>query len=133
MENRQNLPAFRTILTFALLLLAIGGIGLALLFSLTTPTLGPRWLLFFLVTFAAAGLFLPVAFFLNLRFPTTPQAGSGVLLREALFFGGYCDLLLWLQLGGVLNFAMGTFILMGFVAIELIIRLRERSTWNPQA
>ena len=133
MENRQNLPAFRTILSFALFLLVIGGVGLVLLFSLTTPTLGPRWLMFFLVTFAAAGLFLPVAYFLNLRFPTTPPAGTSVLLREALFCGGYCDLLLWLQLGRVLNFANGTFILLGFVAIELIIRLRERSTWNPQA
>jgi len=56
-----------------------------------------------------------------------------VLIREALFFGAYCDFMLWLQLGGVLNLAMGVFIFMGFVAIELLVRLRERSKWNPQA
>jgi hypothetical protein len=133
MENRPVLPPFRTILAFAAFLITVGVVGLVLLFSLTTPTLGPRWLLFFLTTFAAAGVFLPVAYFLHLRFPNHPPAETMVLIREALFFGAYCDCMLWLQLGGVLNLAMGVFIFMGFVAIELLVRLRERSEWNPQA
>jgi len=74
-----------------------------------------------------------VAYFLHLRFPNNPPAETMVLIREALFFGAYCDFMLWLQLGGVLNLAMGVFIFMGFVAIELLVRLRERSKWNPQA
>ena len=132
MENRSKLPPFRTVLAFAVFLASVGVIGLVLLFSLTLPTLGPRWLLFFLTTFAASGIFLPVAYFLHLRFPNNPPAETSVLLREALFFGAYCDFMLWLQLGGVLNFAIAVFIFAGFIAIELLIRLRERSRWKPQ-
>jgi hypothetical protein len=133
MENRPNLPPFRTILAFSIFLFAVGVVGLVVLFSLTTPTLGPRWLMFFLTTFGAAGVFLPLAYFLHLRFPNNPPADGMVLIREALFFSAYCDFMLWLKLGGVLNFAMVVFIFIGFVAIELIVRLRERSKWNPQA
>ncbi len=110
-----------------------GAIGLVLLFSLTTPTLGPRWLLFFLITLAASGIFLPVAHYLHLRFPSTPPVDASVLVREALLFAGYFDLIVWLQLGRVLNFALAIFIAIGIIAIELLIRMRERSRWKPQA
>lgn len=133
MESQSKLPPFRTILIFAIFLVFVGVMGLILLFSLTTPTLGPRWLLFFLTTFAASGIFLPVAYFLHVRFPNNPPAEPVVLVREALFFGAYCDFMLWLQLGHVLNFAMAVFILAGFVAIELLVRMSERSRWKPQS
>jgi len=114
-------------------MLAIGVLGLILLFSLTLPTLGPRWLLYFLTTFAASGLFLPVAYFFHRRFPNDPPAETTVLVREALWFGAYCDFMLWLQLGNVLNLALAVFIAMGLVAIEFLIRMRERARWKPQA
>lgn len=133
MERRSNLPPFRTILTLSISMAVLGVLGLVLLFSLTLPTLGPRWLLYFLTTFVASGLFLPLAYFIHLRFPNNPPAETTVLVREALWFGAYCDFMLWLQLGNVLNFALAVFIAMGFVAIELIIRLRERARWKPQA
>lgn len=132
LETPGSLPSFRPILITSLVMALIGIIGLVVLFSFTTPTLGPRWLLFFLITLAASGLFLPVAHFLHLRFPSTPPADSSVLVREALEVGGYLDLLVWLQLGRVLNFALAIFIAAGIVAIELLLRLRERSRWKPQ-
>jgi len=111
----------------------VGALGLILLFSLTLPTVVPRWLLYLIATFTASGLFLPFAFFIHRRFPNNPPAETTVLVREALWFGAYCDFMLWLQLGNVLNFAMAVFIAMGFVALEFIIRMRERARWKPQA
>lgn len=133
MQSPAGLPSFRPILITSILMGLLGIIGLVLLFSFTTPTLGPRWLLFFLITIAASGIFLPVAHFLHLRFPSTPAVDATVLVRESLWFAGYFDLIVWLQLGRVLNFALAVFIAVGVVAIELLIRLRERSRWKPQA
>lgn len=124
-------PSFKPILITSLILLGVGIVGLFLLFSLTVPTLGPRWLLFFLVTLAGSGLTLPGAYFLNLRFPSNPPAGAIVLVREALWVGIYVDLLIWLQFGKVLNFALGVFLLVGFALIEFLLRLRERNRFTP--
>lgn len=133
MENKSELPPFRTVLALSISLVALAVLGLVLLFSLTLPTLGPRWLLYFLITFAASGLFLPLAYFIHRRFPNNPPAETTVLVREALWFGAYCDFMLWLQLGNVLNLALAVFIAMGFVAIEFLIRMRERARWKPHA
>jgi len=124
-------PSFKPILITSLILLGVGAVGLFLLFSLTVPTLGPRWLLFFLTTLAFSGLALPGAYFINLRFPSNPPAGAIVLVREALWVGIFADLIIWLQFGKVLNFALGAFLLIGFAVIELILRLRERSRYSP--
>lgn len=130
METSQN-PPFRPILITSLILLGVGLVGLFLLFSLTVPTLGPRWLLFFLLTLVGSGVALPGAYFLNLRFPSDPPAGASILLREALWVGLYIDLLVWLQFGKVLNFALGALLLFGFAVIEFLLRLRERNRFDP--
>jgi hypothetical protein len=121
----------RPIMLTSVLLFIVGVVGLALLLILTVPTLGPRWLLFFLVTLAVSGLVLPAAYFLNIRFPSIPPVEAGILLREALFVGIYADLLIWLQFGKVLNFATGSFLLVGFALIEFLLRWRERSRFTP--
>jgi len=74
-----------------------------------------------------------VAYFINLRFPSTPPAPASVLLREALFFGVYIDLIIWMRFGKVLNFATGVFVLIGFVLIEVLLRWRERARFTPDA
>ena len=129
MESKGRSP-FNAILITSLLLFFVGVLGLVLLFSLTVPTLGPRWLLFFLVTLAGSGLALPAAYFLNLRFPSNPPAQGNVLVREALFFGLYLDLLVWLRFGKVLNFAIIIFLLVGFGLIEFLLRWLERSRFT---
>lgn len=130
METRQ-LPPFKAILITSLILFGIGVVGLFLLFSLTVPTLGPRWLLFFLITLIGSGLALPVAHFINRRFPSNPPAQASVLIREALWVGIYIDLIIWLQFGKVLNFALGALMLFGFALIEFLLRLRERNRFSP--
>lgn len=129
MESKGR-TSFNAILITSLLLFFVGALGLVLLFSLTLPTLGPRWLLFFLVTLAGSGLALPGAYFLNLRFPSNPPAQGSVLVREALFFGLYLDLLVWLRFGKVLNFAIIIFLLVGFGLIEFLLRWLERSRFT---
>ena len=130
METRQ-LPPFKSILITSLILFGIGAVGLALLFSLTVPTLGPRWLLFFLATLTFSGIALPFTHFLNRRFPSDPPAEASVLIREALWVGIYVDLIIWLQFGKVLNFALGALLLIGFGVIEFLLRLRERNRFSP--
>ena len=77
------------------------------------------------------GLALPGAYFLNLRFPSTPPADANILIREALWVGLYLDLVIWLQVGKVLNFALGVLLLAGFALIEFLLRLRERNRFTP--
>jgi hypothetical protein len=131
-ESQNQLPEFRPILVTSLILIGIGLAGLLALILFTLPTLGPRWLLFFLVTLLFSGLSLPVAYYLHKRFPSKPAATAAVLVREALWFGIYADLILWLQFGRVLNFALALFIAFGLIAIEVLIRLRETSRFSPQ-
>jgi hypothetical protein len=119
------------VLTTAIILGAIGWIGLILLFLFTVPTLGPRWLLYFLVALAVSGMVLPGIHYLHRRFPGRPVATSVVMIREALLVGVFADTLVWLQLGKVLNFALALLIGACLAAIEILLRLREKSQWTP--
>lgn len=130
MEVKKG-STFSSVLLTSVVLFAVGAVGLVILFNLTVPTLGPRWLMFFLITLAVSGLALPAAYFLNLRFPSSPPADASVLLREAIFAAIYVDLIVWLQFGKVLNFAIGLFILVGFALIEFLLRWREHSRFTP--
>ena len=130
-QIRKQLPSFQPVLTAALLLGVTGWIGLLLLVLLTVPALGPRWLMFFLLTLAVSGTFLPLMHYLHRRFPSRPVATDGVLIREALMAAVYADVLLWLQFGRALNFAEAAFIAVGLIAIEVLIRWRERTKWVP--
>lgn len=132
-QIRRQLPPWHGVWITGLVLGGIGIVGLVLLFILTVPTLGPRWLMFFLATLAVCGPALMVVHYLHRRFPTRPAATTGVLVREALLVGAYADVMLWLRFGKALNFALAAFIAVGLIAIELLIRLRERSTWVPPA
>ena len=109
-ELRAQTPPFGADLTTAIILSAIGWVGLVLLFLLTVPTLGPRWLLFFLYASAFSGMALPAIHYLHKRFPGKPVATSVVTIRETLLVGAYADVMLWLQFGKVLNFALGILI-----------------------
>lgn len=130
-ELRRQLPSSTAVLTTAIILAVIGWAGLILLFLLTLPTLGPRWLLYFFTTLAFSGMALPVIHYLHKRFPGKPVATSVVMIREALLVGAFVDTLLWLQLGKVLNFALGLLIGACLAAIEMLLRLREKSQWTP--
>ena len=124
-------PSVRFTLPAAVLLALVGWAGLAYLFTTTLPTLGPRWLFFFFSVLAVAGMCLPIAAFLNWRFPTQPPATLNAILREAALVGIYFATLAWLQLGRVLTTPLVVLLLIGLAMIEFLIRLREKSRWEP--
>ena len=124
-------PSVRSTLPAALILALSGWGGLVYLLIYSLPTLWPRWLFFFLVVLAITGICLPIAAFLNLRFSTQPPATQETILREAALIGIYFATLAWLQLGRVLNLPLILLLAFELVLIEFLIRLREKSRWEP--
>lgn len=125
-------PSFAPFLITALILAVLGWGGLYAVVTQTLPTLGPRWLFFFLTTLAVSGSVMPLVYVLNRRFPGDPPAHPGVIVRQSLWVGIYADLLVWLQLGGALTLALVVFLAAGLVGIEFFIRLRERSRFHVE-
>ena len=121
----------RTFLPLSLVLIIVGMGGLLLIIQSTVPTLGPRWLFFFLGVLALTGPALPVVYFLNRRFPSDPPVEGMVILRQALWVGVFGSTIAWLQLGRVLTVGLALILAGVFALIEFLLRLFERSRWNP--
>jgi hypothetical protein len=108
-----------------------GGLTLILLVFQLPPVVWARWGFFVLWFTALTGTALPVAFLLNLRFPSDPPAEPRVIVRQALWVGVYGCLVAWLQLGRVMAFWIWIGLAVGLIAVEYLIRLRERARWQP--
>lgn len=130
--NEEKLPPFLPYLISSIILGVAGLTGLYLLVEMTVPTLGPRWLFFFLTTCTVSGLALPVVYFFHWRFPPENRVKPGVIVRQAIWAGVYLDLLIWFQLGRVLSLPLGVALAAGLVAIEFALRLAERSRFAPK-
>jgi hypothetical protein len=132
-ENKHLMssPSVRSTIPAAIILALIGWAGLVYLLIVTLPTLGPRWLFFFFSVLAVTGVFLPIAAFLNRRFSTQPPATHNTLIREATLAGIYFATLAWLQLGRVLTMPLVLLLAFGLALVEFLIRLREKSRWEP--
>ena len=126
--NQKFLCAFLP-LSFVLTILGWG--GLFLITQSTVPTLGPRWLFFFLGVIALTGPAIPLVYFLNKRFPSDPPVADMVILRQALWVGVFGSTSAWLQLGRVLTPGLAVILAGVFILIEFLLRLFERSRWNP--
>ena len=120
-----------TFLPLSLVLTIVGMGGLLLIIQSTVPTLGPRWLFFFLGVLALTGPAIPLVYFLNKRFPSDPPVEGMVILRQALWVGVFGSTVAWLQLGRVLTPGLAVILAGVFVLIEFLLRLFERSRWNP--
>jgi len=129
-STRTPPPAAFFPLAIVLVLLGVG--GLFLIFSFALPTLGPRWLFFFLIVCALTGIALPLTAFLNYRFPSSPPATQNVIVRQALWVGIYGTTLAWLQYGRVFNSSLAVILFAGFFAIEMLLRLWERSQFRKE-
>lgn len=123
-------PRVANFLPTAIFLFMIGWGGLAALVFTTLPTVGPRWLFFFLSVLAVTGTVLPITAFLNRRFPSTPPPTYFVVVRQALWFAIYAATLMWLQMGRVLNSALAILLAIGLGLIEFLLRLSEKSQWK---
>ncbi|MEA3327078.1 MAG: hypothetical protein U9R53_07180 [Chloroflexota bacterium] len=121
-----------TFLPLSVVLSILGLGGLLFVIRGTLPTLGPRWFFFFLGVLGLTGLSLPLVFFLNKRFPSDPPVEGMVILRQALWVGVFGSTITWLQLGRVLTGGLALILAGVFVLIEFLLRLFERSRWNPK-
>lgn len=117
----------------SLVLMAAGWAGLYLLITETRPEVWPRWGFFVLMLIAITGTLLPIVYFLHRRFPDEPPADANVIVRQTLWFGVYGATLAWLQLGRLVTVYVIIGLALGLIAIEYVIRLRERSQWKPPA
>ena len=115
----------------AVLLAAIGWVGLILLVNAALPTIGPRWLFFLFLTTAATGTSLPFVWLLHRRFDKGTPASPTVLLRQGLLVGLYVSLCTWLQINRALGLSLALVLALGFGLIEGLIQLTERSRWRP--
>lgn len=131
--SESRIPSFKSYLPVTLILCLIGWGGFILVILTTLPTLGPRWLFFFFGVLALTGTAIPISYYLNLRFPSHPPAPSGVIIRQACWVGIYGGILAWLQLGRVLTPVLCAVLAGAFMAIELILRMRERARFVPGA
>jgi hypothetical protein len=129
--NSNTSPRVANFLPAAVILFIIGWGGLIALTITTMPTVGPRWLFFFLTVLAITGTMLPIVAFLNRRFPSTPPPTGFVIVRQSLWFAVYGATLLWLQMGRVLNPALAILLAIGLALIEFLLRLSEKSQWKP--
>ncbi len=124
-------PSVRSFLFTSFLLMLAGWGGLVAVIFNSSPSGGTRWLLFFTLVLAVTGTVLPLAAFINRRFPSKPPAPAGAVVRQALWAGIYVATLGWLQLGRVLTPVMALLLAIGLLLIEWLLRLRERAQWKP--
>jgi hypothetical protein len=130
MKKKSYLPPFGKILIITLFLVMIGGSGLIFTLFMLEPRLGPRWMFFFFLVIFGAGIALPGSYIIQRRF-AKDDVPSRVLVREAILFGTYLALLAWLQLGRILTNLITAIIGIGFLLFEMLLRMAERSTFNP--
>jgi len=128
-----DLPSssYRSLLIAAIILAIIGWLGLFLLLVGTLPTVGPRWLFFFLLALAITGTSLPFIWLLHRRFAEQPDLPAMILLRRALLVTLYGELCAWLQINRGLYLSLAILLGLGIVAIEWFLRRLDRSKWRP--
>ena len=126
-------PSFRQYFFSSLFLMVIGwgGLGLLILVFAVPPLVWARWGFFALWFIALTGTALPITYFLNLRFLSEPPAESNVIVRQAMWVGFYGATLAWFQLGHLMTLWVWMGLGGGLIAVESLIRWRERARWRP--
>lgn len=104
----------------------MAGIGWVLLYQIvrfTEPRALYQWLFFIALYAAVAGSTIPFLWALNRRF--APLTHGAAILREGLWCGLIVVLAMWLQKLRALTPIMLIFMALGFLAVELFLRVRE--------
>ena len=115
------------------LVLAIPGLfWLIYLVTSTLPNLGNRWMFFASAVLVVSGLSLPLVAYLNRIIEPFGPATYETVVREATMLGVYGGILLWLNKGQILSPGLALILGIGFILVELLIRLRNRSQWHPE-
>jgi hypothetical protein len=129
----DNAPTFRQYLFSTLFLMTIGWGGLVVMIFvfIEPPLVWARWGFFALWFIALTGTSLPIMYLLNLRFVSNPPVEPHAIVRQSLWVGVFGATLAWLQIGHLVTLWVWMGLAGGLVAIEYLIRLRERSRWQP--
>ena len=133
MQNKPRTDRFVDYLPAIIGLVLVGAGGLAVILVRTLPTIFPRWLFIFFLVCLVSGLFMPLTYFLNKRFPSKPMADRNIIVRQSLWFGIYAAVIAWLQLGRVLTFPLAVILGAAIILVEMFLRMWERSRWKPEA
>ena len=127
----SEFPSFRPFILPTLLLFFGGWGGVVALVLYTEPLVWMRWALFALFFLALTGTALPIVYIFHVRYPSGTPIGPRVIVRQAQWVGVYGLILLWLRQGDLLSLWLTLGLAVGLLAIEWLIRLRERSHWDP--
>ena len=130
MEETRS-PEVRRFLPLSLLLAVPGWIWLIYLITNTLPTLGNRWMFFVSTLITVSGSTLPLVAYLNRIVKPFGPATYEMIVRESIMLGVYSGILLWLNKGQVLTLGLALILGVGFILVELTLRLRNRSEWHP--
>ena len=84
---------------------------------------------FFFLSIIGAGIALPFSYLIQRRFANQVVPGK-VLIREAILFGVFLALIAWLQLGRILTNMIVVIIAVGFVILEMLLRMAEKATFK---
>lgn len=122
-------PSFRPYVFRTISLLLIGWGGLLAVVYYTLPTVWPRWGFFALWVAALTATAFPILYFVNTRF-SAEKLEMGVVVRRSLWVGVYGATLAWLQLARLVNVYVFLGLAFGLLAIESLLRLRERALWR---
>lgn len=105
----------------------IGWPALMLVMFGTRPTIGPRWLFFFLWTLAVTGTALPFVWLLQRRFGGRRPPSPSVLLRRAMGVGLYAALMAWLQVNRSLDLSLAVLLAVGLLSFEWLLGVIQQS------
>ncbi len=116
------------------LILAIPGwVLLIYLVTQTVPELTNRWLFYVAIVLSITGSSFPVVAYLNRIIKPFGPATFEIIIREGIMIGLYTATLLWLNKGQILTFGLALILAVGLILVEILIRLRSRSEWHPEA
>ena len=130
MEENQS-PTVRSVIPLMLVLVIPGWFWLIYLMTRTVPSLGNRWMFFTSAMLAISGTIMPLVAYLNRFIQPFGPATFETIVRESAMIGVYAGILLWLNKGQVLSASLALILGVGLVLIELLLRLRNKSRWQP--
>jgi hypothetical protein len=124
-------PSVKSVLPLSLILAIPGSFWLIYLMTNTLPDLGNRWMFFVAAVMTVSGITLPLIAYLNRIIQPFGPANYETVVRESTLLGVYIGIMLWLNKGQLLSAGLALILGVGIFLIELLIRLRRRSRWEP--
>jgi hypothetical protein len=124
-------PSVKSVVPLSLILAIPGSFWLIYLMTNTLPDLGNRWMFFVAAVMAVSGITLPLIAYLNRIIQPFGPANYETVVRESSLLGIYIGIMLWLNKGQLLSAGLALILGVGIFLVELLIRLRLRSRWEP--